>query len=377
MQIRVSKAGAISTKKQVGMTCGAIALAMILTSLFIGVMGHNPFEVYYSMLEGCFGSSHRIQQTIITAIPLIITAVGIAVAFRMKFWNIGAEGQILMGGFAATFAALYLKDLPSIVLLPTMIVLGMIGGGLWALIPAMLKAKFNTNETIVTLMMNYIALKWIVYLQYGPWKDPEAMGFPKIAGFTDNAILPKVFGVHMGWIIAIVLVVAVHYLINHTKAGYEIQVLGESEQTAQYAGMNVKKIMMLAMLISGGICGLTGMIQASAVNNTLTMDLTAGVGYTAIIIAWLSNLKTPWIVVVSAFFAILTQGASYIQTAYQIPQAAAEIIQGIVLFCVLGSQFFIQYKVHIESNKKVDVKKDHNQDENNNDSSNTSIEEAL
>lgn len=348
MQIRVSKNGAISAKKKVAITGLAIVLAIILTSVFIGVMGHNPFEVYASMLEGCFGSAHRFRQTVITAIPLIITAVGIAVAFRMKFWNIGAEGQILMGGFAATFAALYFKDLPAIILIPLMIILGMIGGGIWALIPAMLKAKFGTNETIVTLMMNYIALKWIVYLQYGPWKDPAAMGFPKIANFTDNAILPKVFGINMGWIIAIVLVIGIHVLINHTKAGYEIQVLGESENTAKYAGMNVRKIMIFAMLLSGGICGLTGMIQASAVNNTLTMDLTAGVGYTAIIIAWLANLKSPWIVVVSVFFAILTQGASYIQTAYQIPQAAAEIIQGVVLFCVLGSQFFINYKVHFE-----------------------------
>ncbi|MGL4798389.1 MAG: ABC transporter permease [Cellulosilyticaceae bacterium] len=355
MQVKVSKAGIVSVKKKALITGSAIVVAMIVTSLFIAAMGHNPFSVYASMLEGCFGTAHRMRQTVITTVPLVITAVGIAVAFKMKFWNIGAEGQILMGAFMATGAALYLKDLPAVALIPIMILLGIIGGGLWALIPAILKAKFNTNETIVTLMMNYIALKWVVYLQYGPWKDPNAMGFPKIASFTDNAIMPKVFGVHIGWIMAIILVVAIHYLMNHTKIGYEIQVLGESENTARYAGMNIKKIMLIAMVLSGGICGLTGMVQASAVNNTLTMDLTAGVGYTAIIIAWLSNLKTPWIVVVSVLFAILTQGASYIQTAYQIPQAAAEIIQGIVLFSVLGSQFFINYRVNIEKEEKVVV----------------------
>ena len=346
MQIRVAKASNPSNKKKVLCTLVAIGLAMIITSVIIAVMGHNPLNVYYSMLEGCLGTSHRIKQTIITAIPLVVTAVGIGIAFRMKFWNIGAEGQILMGGCFATFAALYFKNLPAIVLLPTMILLSAIGGGIWALIPAILKAKFNTNETIVTLMMNYIALKWVVFLQYGPWKDPNAMGFPKIANFTDNAILPKLFGVHIGWLIALILVVVIYYFINHTKIGYEIQVLGESENTAKYAGMNVRKIILVAMMMSGAICGLTGMIQASAVNNTLTMDLTAGVGYTAIIIAWLSNLKTPWMVVVSILFAILTQGASYIQTVYQIPQAAAEVIQGIILFCILGSQFFINYKVH-------------------------------
>lgn len=348
MQIRVTKASNPSNKKKVLCTLVAIGLAMIITSVIIAVMGHNPLNVYYSMLEGCLGTSHRIKQTIITAIPLVVTAVGIGIAFRMKFWNIGAEGQILMGGCFATFAALYFKNLPAIVLLPTMILLSAIGGGIWALIPAILKAKFNTNETIVTLMMNYIALKWVVFLQYGPWKAPNAMGFPKIANFTDNAILPKLFGVHIGWLIALILVVVIYYFINHTKTGYEIQVLGESENTAKYAGMNVRKIILIAMMMSGAICGLTGMIQASAVNNTLTMDLTAGVGYTAIIIAWLSNLKTPWMVVVSILFAILTQGASYIQTVYQIPQAAAEVIQGIILFCILGSQFFINYKVHVK-----------------------------
>lgn len=348
MQIRVTKASNPSNKKKIICTFVALILAMVVTSLMIAVMGHNPFQVYYSMLEGCLGTAHRVKQTIITAIPLVITAVGVGIAFRMKFWNIGAEGQILMGGCFATFAALYFKDLPAIILLPTMILLSAIGGGIWALIPAVLKAKFNTNETIVTLMMNYIALKWVVFLQYGPWKDPNAMGFPKIANFTDNAILPKFFGVHIGWLIALILVVVIYYFINHTKTGYEIQVLGESENTAKYAGMNVRKIILIAMLMSGAICGLTGMIQASAVNNTLTMDLTAGVGYTAIIIAWLSNLKTPWMVVVSLLFAILTQGASYIQTVYQIPQAAAEVIQGIILFSVLGSQFFINYKVHVK-----------------------------
>ena len=204
MQIRVTKASNPSNKKKVFCTLVAIGLAMIITSVIIAVMGHNPLNVYYSMLEGCLGTSHRIKQTIITAIPLVVTAVGIGIAFRMKFWNIGAEGQILMGGCFATFVALYFKNLPAIVLLPTMILLSAIGGSIWALIPAILKAKFNTNETIVTLMMNYIALKWVVFLQYGPWKDPNAMGFPKIANFTDNAILPKLFGVHIGWIIALI-----------------------------------------------------------------------------------------------------------------------------------------------------------------------------
>lgn len=353
MQVRITKAKQRTSKERVLITLGAVISALLVTGIFILVMGHNPINVYGSMIEGSIGSRYRFQETVIKAVPLLITATGIAVAFKMKFWNIGAEGQILMGACGATFAALYFKELPSFILLPTMMLLGAICGGIWALIPALLKAKWGTNETIVTLMMNYIALKWIIFLQYGPWKDPNSLGFPKIANFTDNAILPKVFGVHMGWVIAIILVVVIYYFISHTKTGYEIQVMGESEQTARYAGMNIKKIIIVAMLISGGICGLTGMIQASAVNNTLTMELTAGVGYTAIIIAWLSNLKTPWMVVVSFLFALLTQGASYIQTVYQIPQSAASIIQGLLLFFVLGSQFFIQYDLKWVTSRKV------------------------
>lgn len=353
MLFRIIKVQETSSKKKVGITSLAVLFAFLITSLFILAIGQNPLAVFASMLEGSFGSAYRFKETIVKAIPLLITATGIAVAFRMKFWNIGAEGQILMGAFTSTFVALNFKDLPAIILLPTMMIAAIIGGGLWALIPAALKAKFGTNETIVTLMLNYIALKWIVYLQYGPWKDPNSLGFPKIPNFTDNAILPKVFGVHMGWIIAIVLAIAVHYYIFHTKSGYEIQVLGESENTARYAGMNIKKIILSSMLMSGGICGLTGMIQASAVNNTLTMDITGGVGYTAIIIAWLSGLKTPWMIVVSFLFALLTQGAAYIQTVYQIPQSAAQIIQGLILFSVLGSQFFMNYQVKLAAKKQV------------------------
>jgi simple sugar transport system permease protein len=225
-----------------------------------------------------------------------------------------------------------------------MVLAGMLFGGLWALIPAFFKAQWGTNETIVTLMMNYIGIKWVTYLQYGPWRDPKSLGFPKIANFTENAILPEVFGVHIGWIIALVLVVLVHIFMNHTKKGYEIAVIGESINTARYAGINIKKTILIAIMLSGGLCGLVGMIQASAVNNTLSVEITGGVGYTAIITAWLASLSAPLVLLVSVLFAALLEGGSYIQTVFEIPQAAAQILQGIILFFVLGSEFFIRYK---------------------------------
>jgi len=344
MSIRAIKKSEPSRIQASVIRLGAIILALLTSSIFIMLLNLNPIEVYAKMVQGAFGTAYRSKETIIGAIPLLITSLGISIAFRMQFWNIGGEGQIAMGAFAASFVALQMSYLPKPVMLLLMIFAGMLAGGLWALIPAFFKAQWETNETIVTLMMNYIALKWIMYLQYGPWKDPNSLGFPKIATFTDNAVLPKLLGVHIGWVMALILVVAVHIFINHTKKGYEIAVIGESFNTARYAGIHIKSTILIAILLSGGLCGLVGMIQASAVNNTLSVEVTGGVGYTAIITAWLASLSAPAILVVSILFAALLEGGSYIQTVFGIPQSAALILQGIILFFVLGSEFFVRHK---------------------------------
>ncbi len=347
--IRVSKRSSLDGKYVLLIRLSSILLAMAALGVFINFMGHNPFVVYKAMLEGCFGSAYRFKETIKTAIPLTITALGIMLAFKMKFWNIGAEGQILMGAFAGSYVGLNFSHLPKPILLTLMLIAGVIGGGIWALIPTWFKVKYGTNETLFTLMMNYIALKWVIYLQYGPWKDPDAMGFPKIPNFVDNAIIPKLMGVHLGWVIAIVLVVVIYLLINYTKLGFEISVIGSSQNTARYAGMSVRGIILKTLFIGGGLCGMSGIIQASAVAGNLTYEVGGGVGYTAIIIAWLSGMSAPLIPLTAFLFAILTQGASFIQTAFQIPQSAAEILQGMILIFALASEFFISYKVHFET----------------------------
>lgn len=329
----------------------AIILAMLTSTLIIKVLGHNPIKVYIAMIDGCFGSAYRFRETITHAIPLVITALGILVAFKMKFWNIGGEGQICIGAVFATFVALRFSTMPKFILLSLMLIASLVGGGLWALIPAFFKSKYNTNETLFTLMLNYIAIKIVTYLQYGPWKDPNAFGFPKIPTFVDNAILPKVLGINIGWIISIVLVIAVYLMIHHTKLGYEITVIGESENTGRYAGMKINKVIISAIMISGALCGLAGMVQASAVNNTLSVGVSAGIGYTGIIIAWLSGLKAPVVILTSILFSVLEQGGSYIQTAFQIPQSAADIFQGIILMFVLGSEFFINYNLNLNKSK--------------------------
>jgi len=349
---RVVKRTDLTKRQSVSFRLIAILGALLTTGIFIFFLGFNPLQVYMSMLDGSFGSMYRFREAIIQAIPLIVTSLGISVAFRMKFWNIGAEGQIIMGAFAASYFALYWSNLPIWVLLPLMFGASMIAGGIWALIPAFFKAKFGTNETLFTLMMNYIALKLIVYVQYGPWKDPKALGAGKIALFTDNAALPEVFGIHIGWIIAIAVVVLVYIFINKTKRGYEIQVIGESENTARYAGMNVKKIILSSLLLSGALCGMAGMFQVSGVNHTLNYQVANGVGFTAIITTWLAGLSAPVIVIVCFLFAVLQQGGTFIQTAFSIHASVAQLIQGMILFFVLGSEFFIQYR--LMRNQKID-----------------------
>lgn len=349
--LRISKRSEMKKMNQVFVRLAAILLSLVAMSGWIVAIGHNPIMVYKAMLDGCFGSTYRILETIKYTVPLALAALGVMVAFKMKFWNIGGEGQILMGAFAATYFALNFSDLPKPVLLLFMMVSAIVMGGLWALIPAVFKVSFGTNETVFTLMLNYIALKYIVYLQYGPWKDPKAFGFPKIPNFTDNAILPKVFGLHIGWVILIVVTILIYILFHYTKLGFEVAVIGESENTARYAGMTVKRVVMKAVFLSGGLCGLVGMIQASAVSNTLTFELSSGIGYDAIIVAWLSNMNPVMVPVVGFLFAILSQGASFIQTAFQIPQSAAEIIQGMILIFALSAEFFIRYKLSLPERK--------------------------
>lgn len=342
--VRVIKKSEPGRIKAASIRIGAIVLALAASSLFILLLSLNPIDVYLKMIQGAFGTAYRVKETIVKTIPLVITSLGIGIAFKMQFWNIGGEGQIAMGAFAASYFALYMNGMPKPLLLLVMILAGMLAGGLWALIPAFFKAQWGTNETIVTLMMNYIALKWVMFLQYGPWRDPNSLGFPKIANFPENAVLPKLFGVHIGWVFALILVIIVYIFINHTKKGYEIAVIGESMNTARYAGINIKKTILIAIMLSGGLCGLVGMIQASAVNYTLSVEITGGVGFTAIITAWLAALSAPLILIVSFLFAALLEGGSYIQTVFGIPQAAAEILQGLILFFVLGSEFFVRYK---------------------------------
>jgi len=322
----------------------AFVLALFAGGLFILLIGYDPIQLYGTIISGAFRSEMAIQATIKFMIPLLISALGITLAFKMKFWNIGAEGQIIMGAIFASYFALFHSNWPHFLLLLVMFVAGFIGGGLWGLIPAYFKSRFNTNETLFTLMLNYIALHVISFLRDGPWKDPGSSGFPKIARFNANAHMDKIFGVQFGWIIGLILVVVVFIYIRNTKQGYEINVVGVSQATAKYSGMNVKKIILRTMILSGGICGITGMIQATGSDMTLAGSVAGGVGFTAIIVAWLANLNPFGILIVSFLFSVLEKGSSVMQSTYGLSTYSASVLQGIILFFILGCEFFIRYK---------------------------------
>ena len=325
-----------------GIRLGSIVFALLLGCLVVALTGNNPIKAYGTMINGAVGSKVYLQQTVKKAIPLLGCALAIAPCFKMRFWNIGAEGQITAGALAATFIArTFTGKLDSLPLLLLMAIAAILGGGLWGLIPGFFKAKWNTNETLFTLMMNYIIIGIVAWLQIGPWQARQG----RIAQFDASAQLPKVLGVHCGWIIVLALVVFVHIYMRHTKQGYEIAVIGDSMRTAQYAGMNVGRIMMRTMFLSGAISGLVGFIIAAGANHTLAKEIAGGVGFTSITVAWLSQLNAFAMIAISMMLGILTKGADTLQTAMNIPAAISDIIIGLLLFCMLGCEFFINYRL--------------------------------
>ena len=354
--IRLAKREGMEAWKVWCIRVGSILLALLLGALVMVLVGVNPIGAYGTILSGALGKKTAIRQTVKIAVPLLGCALAIAPCFKMRFWNIGAEGQITAGAIAASYFALFwVGRLPGPVLLVVMGLAGAAAGGLWALIPAFFKAKWNTNETLFTLMMNYIIIGVVRWLQGGPWEGRP--GSQIIPQFDGAACLPRVLGVHCGWIIVLVLVVFMHIYMRYTKHGYEIAVIGDSVNTARYAGMNVGHIMMRTMFLSGAISGIVGFIVASGANNTLYDGVAGGVGFTSITVAWLSQLNAFAMVVISMLLAVLEKGAETLQTRLAVPTSISDIITGILLFCMLGCEFFINYRLILRKGGHKEVAK--------------------
>ena len=354
--IRLAKREGMETWKVWCIRVGSILLALLLGALVMVLVGVNPIGAYGTILSGALGKKTAIRQTVKIAVPLLGCALAIAPCFKMRFWNIGAEGQITAGAIAASYFALFwVGRLPGPVLLVVMGLAGAAAGGLWALIPAFFKAKWNTNDTLFTLMLYYIIIGVVRWLQGGPWEGRP--GSQIIPQFDGAACLPRVLGVHCGWIIVLVLVVFMHVYMRYTKHGYEIAVIGDSVNTARYAGMNVGHIMMRTMFLSGAISGIVGFIVASGANNTLYDGVAGGVGFTSITVAWLSQLNAFAMVVISMLLAVLEKGAETLQTRLAVPTSISDIITGILLFCMLGCEFFINYRLILRKGGHKEVSK--------------------
>lgn len=354
--VRLAKRDDLSGAKKWAIRLVAIVLALVVGSLFIAVLGHNPIAVYHDIITGSLGGPSTAKVTVRVAIPLLGAALAIAPAFKMKFWNIGAEGQIMVGGIAATYFALYWYDkLPKPALLIVMAVASILAGGIWGLVPAFCKARWGTNETLFTLMLNYIAIGIEAYLQNGPWKDPSGTGFPIIAMFDQKARLPKVGGVHIGWIIVLALTVGTFIYMKYSKHGYEISVVGESERTARYVGIKVGKVIVRTMLLSGALCGIAGVLLVSGTDHTITTTIAGGQGFTAVMVSWLAKFNPLGMILTSFLLVFLDRGAGEISTAFGLNQSFADILSGIIIFFIIGCEFFITYRLSFRKPAKKEA----------------------
>lgn len=349
--ILIEKRKKYSIKENIFIIIISIFLSLLISSLIFSLKGINPFLAFYKIIFSSFGSFYGIKETITKAIPLMLCGVGLSIAFKGKFWNIGAEGQLLIGAVVATWIGLFIgKDLPSYILIPLIFTGGFIGGGLVALIPAFLKVKFNINEVIVTLMLNYIVEQFVQYLVYGPWKGKTQYGFPYTDNLKENALLPIIKGSRIHYptlIIAIILSILIYYLIFKTKLGYEIRVIGENPLSARYAGIDFLKVTLIMMFLSGGIAAVAGVGEILGIHKHLTYpsQISSGYGYTAIIVAWLANLNPLMVIVTSLFFGGILVGGDVIQTSFGFPFATINIFNGLMLVFISISYFLIQYKI--------------------------------
>ena len=331
----------------------ALLLAMLTIALIFLVLGVNPWVAFQRIFRGGFGSIFGLQETITKTIPLILTGVGLTLAFKGRMYNIGAEGQLLMGAIFATGAVRLFPGLPAGLMIPVLFIAGFLGGALWAVIPALLKTRFRVDEVLTSLMLVYVSSEAVKFLVYGPWRGSDTRGFPITDEFPASAHIPQIPGSRIHYltlVIALLLAILVYLLLKHTKLGYEIRVTGENPQAAHYAGMNYHKIAMVVMMISGGMAGLAGMGEVAGIHYRLRPpeSISPGYGFTAIIVAWLARLNPLAAILTSFLLGGLLVGGDAIQIALNLPAATVQIFNGVILFFVITSEFFNQYRIRLE-----------------------------
>lgn len=358
--LRLAKRDSIAVPKAYGIRILSVLLALLVSGLFIFLVTKlDPVQVYQAMFNGAFSTTRRSWVTIRDAMMLLCIGIALAPAFKMRFWNIGAEGQILVGAIlTAGFMRAFGGDIPTPALLIIMAVVSLIAGALWGVIPAVFKAYWNTNETLFTLMMNYVAIQLTSYA-VALWENPVGSNTVGVINQQTKAgWFPPLFGQTYGLnvVIVLALTIGMYFYLKYSKQGYEITVVGDSVNTARYAGINVKWVTIRTMAISGAICGLAGFIAVSGASHSISAATAGGQGFTAIIVAWLSKFNAFVMVLISFLLVFLEKGSIQIASQFNLNDYAASIITGIILFFILGSEFFINYRIILRNTKEAEAK---------------------
>ncbi|MBQ7670873.1 MAG: ABC transporter permease [Clostridia bacterium] len=340
----------------------AVLAALVVVAIITLVMtGQNPIEMYKAMLDGAVGNSTRTWNLLQDTALLLIVGLAVTPAFKMRFWNIGAQGQILVGALATTFCFRYFTGkVPTPVLFLLMIVFAVVAGALWAVIPGIFKAYLNTNETLFTLMMNYIALNLIAFFCFRWSKNSGNDVIGLLNRSTKEGWLPEIGGNKflLNILIVAVLTVVAFIYLKYSKHGYEISVVGESENTARYIGINVKRVIIRTVLISGAICGLAGFLLVSGVHHTLTTDVEGGRGFTAIIVSWMAHFNPLYMILTSFLIVFLEKGAIQVASSknLQLDDNFSDIVVGIIILFIIGCEFFINYRIKFKSRNREEAK---------------------
>ncbi|MBU2631087.1 MAG: ABC transporter permease, partial [Proteobacteria bacterium] len=336
----------------------SLAAGLVVISIIFLIVGVNPLYALFKIFSGSFGSFYGFKETLTKAIPLILIGAGLTLAFRAKFWNIGAEGQMLMGAIFGTGVGLFFGDaLPSYIIVPLIFLAGFIGGGLWGIIPAILKIKYSINEVISTLMLNYICAQFLTLLIVGPWKGKTRFGFPGTDNLPDAAVLGLIPGsrIHYATLtLAVICAVVLCVVIYKTRFGYETRVVGENPDAGKYAGINFLKTTLIIMAVSGGLAGMAGIGEVAGIHHYLgyPASVSSGYGFTAIIVAWLAKLNPLYAIISGIFFAGILVGGDAIQISLGLPAATVEIVNGILLIFLIMGDYFLNHKITIQFSNK-------------------------
>lgn len=352
----ISKRDALPWYQAMLIRGGAIVLALIVCALVTMLLtGENPISIYGTIFYGAFGTARKSWVTFQNLAVLLGISLAVTPAFKMRFWNIGAEGQVLIGCLATAACMIVLGDkLSNGVLILVMLVAAIAAGSLWGFLPSFFKAKWNTNETLFTLMMNYIATQLAAFFII-VWEVPKGAG--KIGIINQNSEagwLPVIGGKQylLTILVVAVMTILMYIYLTYSKHGYEIAVVGESQRTASYAGIKVERVIIRTMVLSGAICGLMGLLLTAGTDHTLTTTIVGGRGFTAVMVSWLAKFNPIVMVFTSLLLVVLSRGASEISSVFSLNHSFADILTGIILFFIIGSEFFLTYKVSLRKGKK-------------------------